>query len=275
MKQLPLVSIVIPNYNSVLFLDETLESVLASSYPNLEIILVDDGSTDGSDVLFEHWQKLFPEKIRTFYQCNQGPSVARNYGIYHAKGTYILPLDSDDKIHEAYISEAVDKFEVNPAVKLVYCEAEKFGAKNEHWCLPTFSLEALALDNMIFVSAMFKKSDWEKIGGFDPRFNWGWEDWEFWISLLKTGEKVEKLPEVRFYYRIRKGSRRKSTNRVGKKMTIDLLNKKHPEFFKTFLQGPLRNPRGISKIINPMINLGSRVYEKSNDTPNTSPLFGG
>lgn len=263
MYQLPLVSVVIPNFNSASFLDETIKSVLASTYPSLEIIVVDDGSTDDSALSLARWQNLFPEKIRTLYQCNQGPSIARNNGIYQAKGTYILALDSDDKIHENYISEAVEKFERNPELKLVYCEAEKFGAKNEHWKLPSFSLEALALDNMIFVSALFKKSDWEKVGGFDPRFNWGWEDWEFWIHLLKSGGQVEKIPAVRFYYRIRKGSRRKSTNQEGKKMTIQLLNSKHPEFFNSYLKGPLRNPRGISKFVNPILSFLNPIAGKS------------
>lgn len=255
MRHSPLVSVVIPNYNSDQYLSETLESVLSSTHPELEIVVVDDGSTDQSKLILEEWKSRIPGKIRVFYQANQGPSIARNYGIHQACGNYILPLDSDDKIHPDYISEAVEKFETDPEIKVVYCEAKKFGLKNEPWNLKPFSLNQLALDNMIFVSALFKKSDWKKTGGFDPRFSCGWEDWEFWINMLKKGGKVEKLSLVGFYYRIRKGSRRKSTDSKGKQMTIDLLNRKHTEFFRSFLSGPLRNPRGISKIINPVMNL--------------------
>lgn len=259
MSQFPSVSIVIPNYNSAVFLDETLESALASTYPRFEIIVVDDGSTDHSRAILEVWKSRFPEKIKVFFQPNQGPSIARNQGIHQASGEYILPLDSDDKIHPDYISAAVEKFENDPEIKVVYCEAEKFGCRNEYWRLRPFSLDALALDNMIFVSALFKKSDWNRTGGYDPRFFCGWEDWEFWISMLKNGGKVEKLPMVGFYYRIRKGSRRKSTDKSGKLMTIQLLNRKHPKFFNSFINGPLRNPRGISRIINPMMNFIEQI----------------
>jgi glycosyltransferase involved in cell wall biosynthesis len=255
MRLSPLVSIVIPNYNSDQFLSETLESVLSSNYPEFEIVVVDDGSTDQSKLILEEWKIRFPGKISVFYQANQGPSIARNYGIHQASGRYILPLDSDDKIHPDYIFKAVEKFENDPEIKVVYCEAKKFGLKNEHWILKPFSLNQLALDNMIFVSALFKKEDWKKTGGFDPRFSCGWEDWEFWINMLKSGGKVEKLSLVGFYYRIRKCSRRKSTDSKGKQMTINLLNSKHTEFFRSFLNGPLRNPRGLSRIINPVWNL--------------------
>ncbi|GMQ31714.1 glycosyltransferase family A protein [Algoriphagus confluentis] len=250
MNHFPLVSIVIPSYNSSAFLEETLTSALGTSYPNFEIVVMDDGSTDRTKTILESWARRWPEKIKVFHQCNQGPSIARNQGIHQAAGTYILPLDSDDKISPDYISQAVEKLETDPDLKVVYCEAEKFGSRCEYWKLKPFSLQQLALDNMIFMSAVFRKSDWEKTGGFDPRFCLGWEDWEFWINLLKSGGKVHKLPQIGFYYRIRKGSRRKSTNKSGKELTIRLLNRKHPEFFNRFLFGPLRNPRGISKIVN-------------------------
>lgn len=255
MQDLPLVSIVIPTYNSALYLEETFKSALETNYSCLEIVVMDDGSSDQTKTILKKWVSLFPEKIRVFHQCNQGPSIARNQGIHKASGKYILPLDSDDKIHPDYITHAVEKIENDPEIKVVYCEAEKFGSKNGIWSLKPFSLEQLALDNMIFISALFKKSEWKKIGGFDPRFYFGWEDWEFWISMLKSGGKVEKLSMVGFYYRIREGSRRKSTDLEAKKMTIQLLNQKHPEFFDYFLFGPLRNPRGLSKFINPPLRL--------------------
>lgn len=251
MPHYPLVSIVIPCYNAAPYLEETLSSCMAIRYPHFEIIVMDDGSADESKSILVKWAKQYPEKIRVFQQCNQGPSIARNQGIHHANGKYIVPVDGDDRIHPDYIYQAVKELESDPDIKLVYCEAEKFGGKTGHWILKPFSLEQLAQDNMIFVSSLFRKSDWEKTGGFDPRFCFGWEDWEFWINLLKHGGKVVKLPFVGFYYRIRANSRRKSTNKAAKKMTIDLLNQKHPEFFDYFLNGPLRNPRGLSKYINP------------------------
>ena len=123
-------------------------------------------------------------------------------------------------------------------MKVVYCEAEKFGNKSGNWKLKPFSRKALALDNMIFVSALYRKNNWEKCGGYDPRMTWGWEDWEFWINMLKSGGEVIKLPITGFYYRIREGSRRKVTDKESKQKTIDLINEKHIDFLKNRSEAP-------------------------------------
>ncbi len=246
----PLVSIIMPSYNQAIFLEEAVESVLKNSYPNWELIIVNDGSTDKTSQVGMELALKYPEQITFIDQENQGPAVARNHGIEKSAGKYILPLDGDDKISPEYIKEAVKTLESNPEVKVVYCEAEKFGAESGKWKLKPFSLPALAKDNMIFVSAIYRKSDWERIGGYDEKMSLGWEDWEFWINMLKSGGKVVKLPLTGFYYRIRKNSRRKSVNNETKQKTIDLINQKHKDFLFQYLNGPLRFQRSLSYWIN-------------------------
>lgn len=246
----PLVSIIIPCYNQALFLEEAVGSVLNSTYPNFEIIIVDDGSHDQSAKIALQIHEKHPEIIHVIMQENAGPAKARNVGIRAARGKYILPLDGDDKISRDYIQKAVEVLDAKKDVKVVYCEAEKFGNKIGKWHLKPFSRKALALDNMIFVSAFYRKSDWEKCGGYDNDMTWGWEDWEFWINMLKSGGEVIKLPITGFYYRIREGSRRKTTNKEAKQKTVDLINKKHSDFLKEQIGGPLRNPRSWSILIN-------------------------
>ena len=250
----PLVSIVIPCYNQAPFLEEAVNSVLENKYPNLEIIIVDDGSHDHSAKIALQIHEKYPEIIHVIMQENAGPAKARNVGIKAASGKYILPLDGDDKISADYIQKAVEVLETNTQVKVVYCEAEKFGNESGHWKLKPFSRKSLALDNMIFVSAFFRKSDWEKCGGYAENMTWGWEDWEFWINMLKSGGEVVKLPITGFYYRIREGSRRKTTNKEAKQKTIDLINEKHGGFLKEQIGGPLRNPRSWSVLINKISN---------------------
>lgn len=245
-----LVSVVIPCFNHEAFLEEAVNSVINCSYTPLEVIIVDDGSTDGSFKKAQQLVKNHPGKVSLFKQINAGPAVARNKAISHAKGKYILPLDADDKISKNYIKQAVKVLESEPEVKLVYCEAEKFGLKCGYWKLKPFTPETLALDNMIFVSALFRKTEWLVTGGFDERMKWGWEDWEFWINLLKNGGKVKKLEFIGFYYRIHAISRRKSVNKEVKRYTIALMNEKHGQFLMQHLGGPMRNPRSWSKMIN-------------------------
>lgn len=245
----PLVSIVVPCYNHGKFLQETIQSVQQSTWPNIEIIIVNDGSVDNSEEVAKKLANRY-KNIKYVYQQNAGPSVARNKGILKANGEFILPLDADDLISPHYIEAAVKAFAEDPNVKLVYCEAEKFGAKTGKWILDDFSLEKLAFKNMIFVSALFRKTDWQNAGGFSEEMIWGFEDWEFWISLLKSGGIVIKLPFTGFFYRIQPNSRRKSVNSLGRRKTVDFINKKHREFIHAQLGGPLRYQKSLSKTIN-------------------------
>lgn len=245
----PLVSVVVPCYNHGKFLEETIRSVQQSTWSNIEIIIVNDGSTDHSEEVANKMANRY-SNVRYVYQPNEGPSVARNNGILKANGELVLPLDADDLISPDYIESGVRIFENDPDVKLVYCEAEKFGAKTGKWELDDFSLEKLAYKNMIFISALFRKTDWQKAGGFSEEMTWGFEDWEFWISLLKSGGKVVKLPFTGFYYRIQKHSRRKSVDKSGRRKTVDFINRKHRRFIHSQLGGPLRYQKSMSKTIN-------------------------
>jgi len=251
------VSIIVPCYNHAQFLEETLQSALKSTYKNIELIVVNDGSTDNSEEVALKYVQQHPN-ISYVYQTNQGPSVARNNGISRAKGPYILPLDADDHISNDYIEKAVEILEHREDVILVYCHAEFFGEKQGKWNLPTFSRKYLARENLIFPSAMYRKSDWERAGGYDTRMTWGWEDWEFWIALLKNGGDVVRLPITGFFYRVRKGSRRKSTNKDAKRKTVDLINEKHRDFMFEQLHGPLHYQRSCSAFLNRLHNIFKR-----------------
>lgn len=244
-----LVSVIIPCYNQAVFIEETVHSVLNSTYSAIEIILINDGSTDNTDAVCKSLKSRY-ENVFYFSQPNSGPSVARNHGIEKARGRYILPLDSDDLISVDYIAEAVKVLDMDAEVKVVYCEAEKFGEKEGKWVLKPFSLQSLAINNMIFVSAIYKKEDWEKCGGYSKDMISVGEDWEFWISMLKNGGKVVKLPITGFYYRIRSNSRRKGMTNAKKRQMIDYVNIKHRDFIYQQLNGPLRFQRTHSKKYN-------------------------
>src|SRR5690606_30307031 len=129
-------------------------------------------------------------------------------------------------------------------------KANKFGKVNKPWSLKKFSLYNLAMDNLIYVSAIFRNSDWGRVNGYTETKVLVREDWEFWIKLLEAGRKVMELPAVGFYDRIHTSSRRKSMSKDKKNEEIDYLNQHHSEFFKKYLNGPLRRNRSLSKLIN-------------------------
>jgi glycosyltransferase involved in cell wall biosynthesis len=200
----PLVSVIIPCYNQGHYLEECIHSVKASDYLPLEIIVVDDGSVDSRSVsIFDQ----FPfAEVRLIRQQNGGLSQARNTGIQASSGKYILPLDADDKISPHYINQAVELLERDPELKIVYSEAEYFGAKNGVWPLPEFDEQVFFTQNLIFCSAIFRRTDYDQTAGYNSNMKFGFEDWDFWMSLLETGGKVYRIPEAHFFYRVTPGS---------------------------------------------------------------------
>ncbi|RXM52404.1 MULTISPECIES: glycosyltransferase family 2 protein [unclassified Chryseobacterium] len=202
-------SIIVPCYNQEKYLAETLDSVISQTSGAWECIIVNDGSTDNSEAIIDTYCAKDSRFIK-LNQKNQGLAASRNNGIKEAKGKYILPLDGDDKIGLQYIELAQKEFIKNPNLKLVYCKAEFFDAKNGPWELRKYDYDALLFANHIFCSGIFKKEDYQKTSGYDLNMTFGYEDWEFWIQLLKKGDDVVQLDSVQFFYRQRENSMIKS-----------------------------------------------------------------
>lgn len=222
------VSIIIPCLNQGQYLNEAVDSVLASTYNNIEIIIVNDGSTEHLDVL----ENFSAPKTKIIHQENQGVSSARNNGIKIATGKYILPLDADDKIHSEYIEKAVNVLEENSDIGIVYCRAMYFGNVNREWKLNEHKFPNYLWENGIFCSAMYRKADWERSGGYKSEMKNGNEDWEFWITLSELGIKAYKIPEILFFYRQAENTRSNKLKKSGNELDrIKDLMELHPELY--------------------------------------------
>jgi glycosyltransferase involved in cell wall biosynthesis len=199
------VSIIIPCFNAGEFLQETMQSALAQTYPDIEIVVVDDGSPDPATQLLLD-QAKWP-RTRIIRQNNAGPAAARNRAVQEATGKYILPLDADDTIEPEYVAKAVAVLDARPEVGVVYCKANKFGAEQGPWSLPAYTLRELVIDNVIFVTALYRKDDWAAVGGYNETLRHGVEDYEFWVKIVHLGREVVQLDEYLFNYRIQEKSR--------------------------------------------------------------------
>lgn len=251
-KQLPMVSVIVPSYNMEEFIAETLDSILASQYENFEVIVVDDGSKDGSLAIAEQYAAQ-DSRVRVFAQPNSGVSVARNLALKHSRGEYVLPIDADDKIEPMFIAEAVEALEADAEVKAVTCRCMFFGNREGEWNLPEYDVHKLATDNRLCASSMYRRADAMRAGGYSEVVV-AREDWEFWISMLKDGGKVVKLPTVGFHYRVRAASKR-FRDRGQKAQTVAGLNRLHPEFFERELGGELHLQRSQSRLRNKLRRL--------------------
>lgn len=248
----PLVSVIIPVYNMEEYLAEAVDSVLASTYPNIEVLIIDDGSTDHSSEIAQIYSRKDP-RAHFYSQSNKGVSAARNLGLQKAKGEFVLPVDADNKIAPDFIEKAVNIFQNQPHVKVVNCEIMLFGEKNGIKKQKKYKKSLLARKNIIDACAMYRRADALKIGGYNEEII-GREDWEFWISMLKNGGEVYHLPEVGVYYRIRQHSKRVTDRRL-KKHIIDVLNRRHKAFFYRELGGKLHYQRSLSRLLNFFIRL--------------------
>jgi glycosyltransferase involved in cell wall biosynthesis len=199
------VSVIVPCFNDGEYIEDAINSVLNQTYKEIEIIICDDGSNDKNTLNL--LRKFENKGIKVIYQSNQGPSAARNNAISHSSGVYILPLDADDKIGSTYIEDAVAVLDEKPNIGIVYCKGLFFGKRNTTWDLPPYNLLSMLTGNIIFVSALFRKSDWKKVGGFCTEFKIGLEDYDFWLSILELGREVYQIPKRLFYYRKKSTSR--------------------------------------------------------------------
>ncbi len=184
-----LVSVVIPTYNYAHFLCGAVDSALAQTYKNIEVIVVDDGSADNtSDVV-----KKYDGKIKYIFQKNRGLSSARNTGIREAKGTYVAILDADDIWSINKISEQVKFFEEQVNVGAVSC---RFYEVNESGviiretkqvdCLPKELQQKLTLGNVVSggSSLVVRKECFDAVGLFDENLRSA-EDWDMWLRISR------------------------------------------------------------------------------------------
>jgi len=201
----PLFSIIIPCYDDGKYLREVMESVERCDENLYQAIIVNDGSTDAETLKI--LSELEAKNYTVIHQANKGLGAARNAGINRATGAYILPLDSDNRIHPAYLSLSLKIFERDAKVGVVYGNAQFFGEKEGVWQVPEFEIERFLVGNFIDACAVFRREVWEQVGGFDEKMpQQGWEDWDFWVSATEKGWTFEHLNKIVFDYRVRSDS---------------------------------------------------------------------
>ena len=220
------VSVVIPCFNYGKYIVETIESVEASTYENIEIVVVDDGSTDDYTINIIQALKVEKPWIVVVHQRNKGLPAARNSGIKAATGELILPLDADDLIDPTFIEKAVWVFKKYPWIKIVYSYVRLFGEENLLWETKPFDFNTLLLDNYIPATAFFPKSVWQELGGYDETLRKGYEDWEFWLRIASQNYSGHLIQEPLFYYRKHSGSMLSESNKHRSEL-VKYISKKY------------------------------------------------
>jgi glycosyltransferase involved in cell wall biosynthesis len=187
----PLISVIIPTYNHSQFLEEAIQSVLAQEYQNLEIIVIDDGSTDGTREILSKYQG----KVICIFQSNKGPSAARNRGIKVARGQYVAFLDSDDVWMPNKLFSQLRGIEEDKSVGVVGCSAfiiDHSGNILKHWVVKKNQshdqfLRELTIRNEFYggtSGALIRRGCFDRVGLFNENLRFG-EDWDMWLRISK------------------------------------------------------------------------------------------
>lgn len=226
---IPLVSIIITCYNDVQYVEQAIDSAINQEYPNKEIIVVNDGSNYETTTLLKSIEYKISNLI---LQQNLGQSVARNNGIRVSTGEYILILDSDDFFESTFCDKALKYFQLDENVKIVSCFANLLysdGTVKQH-CPKGGNISHFMFANQALGTSMFKKQDWLDCKGYDETMRKGFEDWEFFIRILKNGGVAKIIEEPLYNYRKRDNTTTAKANK-NKYEILAYIYTKHRELY--------------------------------------------
>lgn len=223
------VSIIIPCYNDGKYLPDAIDSVKKCRHDLIEIIIVNDGSTDFETLTLLKQYEL--EGVKVLHQQNKGLGAARNAGILNATCDYILPLDSDNKIRPEYIDASIAILDQSAFISVVYGRPQFFGDSDKQPLIGKFNLQRIMVENYIDACAVFRKSDWKELGGYDENMPFmGAEDWEFWLRFGFAGKQFHFIDEVLFDYRVRSESMLRTTTSPRIFQIKEYMCAKHPYY---------------------------------------------
>jgi glycosyltransferase involved in cell wall biosynthesis len=210
---MPRVSVLMPAYNVERYVADAAHSVLRQTYTELELIIANDGSTDGTAAEAERVRASDPNRVRVLTLENRGPSGARNAGLGIARGEFLALLDSDDMWEPPFLASQMAVFDAHPEVDLVsgngrYLGGRLHGQPTRPWPdpRPPLSLSTIVSDpEAVFVMTVFRRRVVDCIGGFDERLR-GNEDFDYWLRAALAGFRFWRNDEPLGWYRRREDS---------------------------------------------------------------------
>jgi len=226
-----LLSVVIPFYNLGQYLPETLVSIQGATYPSVEVVIVNDGSTEERSVaVLREIEKQ--GRVRIVHTENQGLATARNVGAEAAHGEFVAFVDADDLVEAEFFARAMDVLQRYPNVAFAYSWVRYFGESREIW--PTWNVEFPYLlgHNMLTPLVVLRRSAFLNWAHNKPEVEYSLEDYEGWIGLVEAGGIGVSLTCPLVRYRVRSGSMYRSANRNQFLYLYDVITQHHPEAYR-------------------------------------------
>ncbi|MDI6791949.1 MAG: glycosyltransferase [bacterium] len=218
----PLVSIVLPTYNQITMLQKAVRSVLEQSFKDFELIIVNDGSTDGTD---DYLKTLADSRIRVIHQTNQRLPAALNTGFRAARGELLTWVSSDNYCAPYFLEALVGALATHPEAGLAYADFFLID-ENDHLIrrvsVPDYGYRSLLIRNDGNAAFLYRRACMEKIGLYDTELE-GAEDWDYWIRMAEHFDFVY-VPEALYYYRLHEKSMQNTMRRqvnIAARQTIE------------------------------------------------------
>ena len=224
----PAVSVVLPCYNAHRHLGRALDSVRDQTFRDVEILVVDDGSTDPETKAFLDG---LGADVRVVRQENRGLAGARNAGFRAARGEYVLPLDCDDWIDPTFLEKGVAILKQRPDIAYAFAHIALEGEKTGVLAKGFNAFEQLFLNQLPYC-LLIRRRVWESLGGYDETMRAGYEDWEFNIRAAARGHYGLAIPEPLFHYRVSSAGMLQTVSRRQHGRLWRAVPERHPRAYR-------------------------------------------
>lgn len=220
----PQTTCVIPCYNHGVFVADAVRSCLAQAGGAVEVVVVDDGSDDGTTP--QACDALEAPRVRVVHQPNAGLPAARNAGAALAEGAQLVFLDADDWIEPDFVATLTRALEDDPSASHAYCHERLTDlGQGVVWRVPRWDPIQLLVTNLHPVTCLVRRECFEAVGGFDATMTRGYEDWDLWLRFATRGWHGVRVPEVLFNWR-----------RHRRQTMIDDASSRHGELYRRLLE---------------------------------------
>jgi glycosyltransferase involved in cell wall biosynthesis len=199
-----LVTVAVSLFNYRKYIKECLASIKAQTHAALEIVVVDDASSDDSAVVAEKWLRMhatrFDRALLLKHRRNEGLAAARNNAFACARGATVFVMDADNILYPRAVARLLEVFQQNRGVGAVYSQLEFFGAERRLGNADIWRRETFAAGNYVDAMALVATAAWRRVGGYNDMG--GWEDYDLWCKFIENGLEALYVPEILCRYRV-------------------------------------------------------------------------
>lgn len=233
-----LVSVLVTLFNYAGLVTRCLDSVAAQVHPRLELVVVDDASTDGSAAEVEAWMRAhadrFERALLVGHATNQGLPQARNTGFEQAAADYVFVLDADNELYPRAIARLVEPL-VDGGFAVAFSQLEKFGATSRLGFADVWRPDLFKPANYVDAMALVSRAAWAHVGGY-AQLDLGWEDFDLWCKFVEHGLEGVFVPEILCRYRVHAASMLRTQTDLAEARIVDIMMMRHP--WLRLLAGP-------------------------------------